>query len=193
MTISMTTSQLTGSVDPLTELPGVGGAVSLVHGLMTDLGIPLWMVETVELASLLVVTFVVLRQLICRALPWLATVSVPAVEWLFERVAMFLLIPELAVTRVRARAGKAPLAGAYSYGEGVVAGVGAIASVVRVVLSALPRLRHASKAVPVVMTVLLALAWNHGTCALSPTANVCVSPATHWLTEVDRWFTEQIS
>lgn len=190
-TISMTTSQLTGTVNPLTELPVVGGVVSVVHSMLTDLGIPLWIAESIELAALLLVTYLLLRQLLSRLLPWLAAVATPGVDPMFERLAMVLLMPDYAVTRLRARAGKAPFAVTYTYGEGVTTVVRVITSVAHVILGVLPRLRRISKAVPVVLTALLALAWNSETCL--PAGPACVSPASHWIAEADKWFTEKSS
>lgn len=193
MTISMTmtTSQLTETVNPLTELPAVGGVVSVVHSLLTDFGIPLWIAESLELMGLLLATYLVLRQLLSRALPWFATVAEPAVDWLSERLAMVLLVPELAVTRVLARAGRPPFAMTYTYGEGVVTVVGVAASVVRVILQVPQWLRRVSRVVAVVLTALLALSWNSGTCLSPGPSQGCVSPATHWLAQADHWFTEQ--
>jgi hypothetical protein len=187
----MTTDPVTDAANPLTELPGAGGVVSLAHGLLTDLGIPLWIAESLELTGLLILTCVLLRLLLRSALPWLGTVSDPAVEWLFERIAMLLLIPELAVTRVRAGLGRPPYAASYHYGDGVVSATVAATSVMRVVLRVLPRLRRTPGMVPVLLTVLLALAWNHETCTPGGVTGVCVSPATHWMDQVDHWFTAQ--
>lgn len=189
MTLSTTTEPVANTVNPLTELPGAGGVVTLANDLLTDLGVPLWMAESIELTGLLILTCVLLRLLVRTALPWFGTVAEPVVGWLLERIAMVLLLPELAVTRVRTWVRKDPFVAAYHYGDGVMSVTGAVASVLRVVLTALPRLRRTSGVVPVLLTVLLALAWNHGTC--TPDGAVCVSPATHWLNQVDRWFTAQ--
>jgi len=191
-TISMTTSQLTGTVNPLTELPAVGGVVSVVHSMLTDLGIPLWIAESIELAGLLLATYLLLRQILSRLLPWLGVVAAPGVDPMFERLTMVLLMPEYAVTRFLTRAGKAPFAITYTYGEGVTTVVRAIMSVAHVLLGVLPRLRRISKAVPILLTALLALAWNSETCM--PTGpGACVSPASHWIAEADKWFTEKSS
>lgn len=191
-TISMTTSQLTGTVNPLTELPAVGGVVSVVHSMLTDLGIPLWIAESIELTVLLLVAYLLLRQVFTRLLPWLAAVAAPAVDPMFERLAMVLLMPEYAVTRLLTRTGKAPFAVTYTYGEGVTTVVGVIRSVAHVLLGVLPRLRRISKAVPIVLTALLALAWNSETC-MPAGPDACVSPASHWIAEADKWFTEKSS
>ena len=191
-TISMTTSQLTGTVNPLTELPAVGGVISVVHSMLTDLGIPLWIAESIELTVLLLVTYLLLRQVFTRLLPWLAAVAAPGVDPMFERLAMVLLMPEYAVTRLLTRTGKTPFAVTYTYGEGVTTIVRAITSVAHVLLGVLPRLRRISKAVPIVLTALLALAWNSDTC-MPAGPDACVSPASHWIAEADKWFTEKSS
>lgn len=188
----MTTSQLTGTLNPLTELPAVGGVVSVVHSMLTDLGIPLWIAESIELTVLLLVAYLLLRQVFTRLLPWLAAVAAPAVDPMFERLAMVLLMPEYAVTRLLTRTGKAPFAVTYTYGEGVTTVVGVIRSVAHVLLGVLPRFRRISKAVPIVLTALLALAWNSETC-MPAGPDACVSPASHWIAEADKWFTEKSS
>lgn len=185
------TDQVIAPVNPLTELPGAGGVVSLANDLLTDLGVPLWIAESIELTGLLILTGVLLGLLVRTVLPWFGTVSEPGVTWLFEKIAMLLLIPELAVTRVCARTRKYPFAAAYQYGDAVVSTTGAAASVLRAVLTALPRLRRTPKAVTVLVTVVLALAWNHVSCVPGGALGVCVSPATHWLDQVDLWFTAQ--
>jgi hypothetical protein len=188
----MTTSQLTGTVNPLTELPAVGGVISVVHSMLTDLGIPLWIAESIELTVLLLVTYLLLRQVFTRLLPWLAAVAAPTVDPMFDRLAMVLLMPEYAVTRLLTRTGKAPFVVTYTYGEGVTTVVGVIRSVAHVLLGVLPRLRRISKAVPIVLTALLALAWNSETC-MPAGPDACVSPASHWIAEADKWFTEKSS
>jgi hypothetical protein len=191
MMISTTTSVPGDAANPLTGIPVFGGIVRVVHGLLTDLGIPPWMAETVEFIGLLVLIYVLLRLLIGRALPWLATVLEPAAGWFFERVAMVLLLPELAATRVRARLGRPPLAASYGYGDLVLGLVNAATSVSRVVLSVLPKARQAPRGVPVALAALLILAWNNGTCTPGEVSGRCVSPATHWVTQADHWFKER--
>jgi hypothetical protein len=190
---SMTTSQIPVTTNPLVELPGVGGVVSVVHGLLTDFGVPLWMAESIELTGLLLAVFVLVRLVVTKLLPWLASVLEPLVDVLFERLAMVFLVPELAATRLRQRAGQMPFAFTYVYGEGVLTAARCATSVTHFLLRLPPRLSNAPKGVPLLITALLALAWNYGTCVSAGPAQPCVSPATHWLSQADGWLTEQNS
>jgi hypothetical protein len=188
-TTSMTTNQLAEAANPLTELPLVGGVVEVVHSLLTDLGIPLWMAESIELAGLLLVTYLALRLVLVRLLPWFARAVDPVVDRLFDLVAMVLLAPELAVTRTRLKMGKAPFGAAYVYGDGVVTATRAATSLTRAFVNALPKLGRAPKVVPLAIAVLLALMWNSTTCASTGPTGMCVSPAAHWISVTEQWFT----
>jgi hypothetical protein len=189
----MTTSELPATTNPLADLPGVGGVVSLVHGLLTDLGIPPWIAESIELVGLLVGTFLLLRLFFTRFLPWFATAAEPVVDLLFELLAMVFLVPDLAATRLRERAGRPPFAFIYGYGEGVLTATRVATSVAHVLVRALTKLGTVSKIVPLLVTAVLALGWNNGTCTSSGPAQQCVSPAAHWLSQADSWFTAQNS
>jgi hypothetical protein len=193
----MTTSMMTtmtnqrvveGISNPLTELPVLGGIVKIVNSLLTDLGIPLWIAETIELAGLLWLLHVLLLKFIRRALPWLVTVFEPLVVLVFERVAMILLIPEVVTTRLRIKLDKPPLAFAYTYGDGVLSLTGFAVSVAHFVLALLPRASRAPRGVSLVLVILFVLAWNNGTCTSSSTPAACISPASSWASEAGRWF-----
>lgn len=191
--ISMTTSQLPAATNPLVELPGIGGLVAVVHGLLTDLGIPLWIAESIELAGLLLATFLFLRMLLTRLLPWFAASAEPLVDVLFERLAMVFLAPELALTRLRQRSGRAPFAFTYTYGEGVLTAARMATSVAHFLLRVPPRLSKVAKLMALLITAFMALTWNNGTCTSVGPAQQCVSPATLWLSQAELWFTEQNS
>lgn len=167
--------------------------VSVVHGLLTDFGIPLWIAESIELMGLLFGTFLLLRLVFTRFLPWFAAAAEPVVDQLFELLAMVFLVPDLAATRLRERAGRPPFAFTYGYGEGVLTAARVATSVAQVLVRVLPRLSKVSKTVPLLITAVLALAWNNGTCTSAGPAQQCVSPATHWLSQADSWFTAQNS
>jgi hypothetical protein len=179
----MTTSQ---HPDPLTELPLLGGVVEVVNSLLTDLGFPLPLAESLELVGLLILLYVLVAQLLRRVLPWLATVLQPVVDRLLDGAMALMLVPELLVTRIRVRTGKPPFGAAYAYGDGIVGLTDGMRAVARVVLSAVPRLNRAPRAVSVILVVLTALIWNHTTCT-GDQAGVCVSPAAHWITEMELW------
>jgi hypothetical protein len=185
------TSQLVDPVNPLTELPVVGGVVEVVHSLLTDLGIPLWMAESIELTAVLVGMYLVLRTLLGRVVPWLVAAGEPGVGWFLDRLAMILLLPEFAVTRLRTAAGRPPFGLAYSYGDGVMSLTRVATVVAHTVVRALLLLPRVPRVVSVALALLLVLTWNSTTCALAGPAGACVSPAEHWITEAGHWFTTQ--
>ena len=77
-------------------------------------------------------------------------------------------------------------AAAYAYGDGIIVLTDGMRVLSRGVLGVLPRLRRTPRAVAVVLVALLAFFWNHTTCTGDP-AGVCVSPAEHWIADMELW------
>jgi len=167
------------AANPLTELPIVGGLVSLLDGLLADLGFPLWFAEAVEFILLAVLLYFTLDLTLRKLVRPVVAMLVRATAALAEVILVALLLPEFALAKAMNK--HAPPAAVYVYGDLVVRLTDTLKSISRRILPPIAEVRRLPKLAVVVILVMLFAVWNQNQCSGNPSAAGCVSPVEQWI------------
>lgn len=176
------------AANALLDLPVFGTPASWVDKLLSDLGAPAAVNETVELVLLAVGLYLLGRWLLGKAAPWLAKVLIGPVVALVGGVRVALLLPDLAVARTARLARTRPPAVVYTYGHMVLDVSDRLQAAVRGGFPAVARLSRWSGKAALAAVIAAALFWNGTHCSGSVAGDGCTSPATQWTTSVKTMF-----
>ncbi|WP_329311206.1 hypothetical protein [Streptomyces sp. NBC_01262] len=176
------------AANALLDLPVLGTPASWLDKLLSDLGAPAAVNETVELALLAVCLYLLGRWLLGQVAPWLARVLIGPVVALVGGVRVALLLPDLAVARTARLAHARPPAVVYTYGHMVLDVSDRLQAAVRGGFPAVARLSRWSGKVALAAVIAAALFWNGTYCSGSGVGDGCTSPAQQWTTSVKTMF-----
>ncbi|HEY3753847.1 MAG TPA: hypothetical protein VGL80_32040 [Pseudonocardiaceae bacterium] len=166
-------------LNPLSGTPLLGYLVTLVDGIAAQIGITFWLRTFFELVLAGIGCYALLRLITRRVIPWLATILVRPVVELMELLRVFLLLPDLGISRVTRGFGRAPHEVVYAYGTAVMTVADRLQGAARAGLPALAITRRIHGLVLVGVLVLSFLVWNSQTCATGD-GKSCTSPVTQW-------------
>jgi hypothetical protein len=174
-------------LNPLGSMPILGDLTGKLDQAITQLGLPLWLRALAEMLITAVLTFLLLRLVTIRVLPWAANAFVEPIVALVEGVRVVLLLPDLAVSRSVRRFGRVPPEVVYAYGNVVMTSTDAIQRLVRRALPVLGNTRKARRWMLVALLAVGFLLWNSTTCG-SGSGSTCTTPVTEWTTSLHTWW-----